>query len=187
MCSSDLELLLGGIGLSRGYVGLPDLTAERFVETARAEADEPGGRWYRTGDLCRRDANGDIEFLGRIDGQVKIRGYRVELGEIEAVLLDDPAVRAAAVAVREDRPGLRYVVAYVVPYAGPDIDERTLLEAARRRLPPYMVPALVETVDALPCCRAARSTAAACRPHGRGPPPTSRATPRALRRRRPCS
>ena len=144
------ELLLGGIGLSRGYVGLPDLTAERFVEAARAEADEPGGRWYRTGDLCRRDANGDIEFLGRIDGQVKIRGYRVELGEIEAVLLDDPAVRAAAVAVREDRPGLRHVVAYVVPHAGPDIDERALLEAARRRLPPYMVPALVETVDALP-------------------------------------
>ncbi|HEX6291106.1 MAG TPA: amino acid adenylation domain-containing protein [Herpetosiphonaceae bacterium] len=104
------ELYLGGAGVARGYLNRPELTAERFVTL-------DGQRWYRTGDLVRYLPDGTIEFLGRIDQQVKLRGFRIELGEIEAALRQHPGIREAAVIAREDLPGEKRLVAYVVPSA----------------------------------------------------------------------
>ncbi|HKH43208.1 MAG TPA: amino acid adenylation domain-containing protein, partial [Thermoanaerobaculia bacterium] len=140
------ELWLAGDGLARGYLGRPELTAERFTPDPFGEA---GDRVYRTGDLVRFRPNGDLEFLGRIDHQVKVRGFRIELGEIEAVLRSHPAVRDGVVLARENR-----LVAWVVldPTDPTDpTDPRSALAAwLRRRLPDYMVPAAFVLLDALP-------------------------------------
>jgi non-ribosomal peptide synthetase-like protein len=144
------ELCIGGIGLARGYIGRPELTREKFVEITSPRGTQPSDRFYRTGDLARWNADAELEFLGRIDTQVKIRGFRVELGEIEALLLESPNIKAAAVALREDVPGVQQLVAYLVPAAGAQIDVQNLRAALREKLPPYMVPAILEILPALP-------------------------------------
>jgi amino acid adenylation domain-containing protein len=135
------EICLAGAGLARGYRGRPALTAERFVPDP---SGEPGARLYRTGDLARWRADGEIEFLGRIDAQVKIRGYRVETGEIEAALGRHGGVREAAVVLREGR-----LAAYVVP-AGGGGDARALRAHLAGLLPEPMLPASWTFLDALP-------------------------------------
>ncbi len=127
------ELLVGGAGLSRGYLGRPDLTAAAFVPNPFG--DRPGDRLYRTGDLVRFRAS-VLEFLGRIDGQVKIRGFRVETGEIESVLASHPQVQTAAVVLREDAPGGPRLVAYVVPAGEPGPDPHHQRAAPLPRRPP---------------------------------------------------
>jgi amino acid adenylation domain-containing protein len=143
------ELCIGGAGLARGYLGRPDLTADRFVP----DPERTGGRLYRTGDLARWRADGWLEYLGRIDHQVKIRGMRIEPGEIEAALAAFPAVRDAVVLARQDRPGDRRLVAYlVVDLTSGDgvlpLDE--LRGFLRERLPEPLVPSAFVLLDALP-------------------------------------
>jgi non-ribosomal peptide synthetase-like protein len=175
------ELCLGGVGLARGYLGRDDLTREKFVpnpfapsaasgvpasgcpsKTAEDKPEPWPARLYKTGDLACWTPDGEIQFLGRLDSQVKIRGFRVELAEIEAVLLQCPGVQAAAVALREDTPGLPQLVAYLVPRgiaAGPEapaagpngaLDPAPIRESLRKLLPAYMVPAILETLPELP-------------------------------------
>jgi amino acid adenylation domain-containing protein len=142
------ELYLGGVGLARGYLGRPELTAEKFV--AHPFSDEPGARLYRTGDRARWRADGTIEFLGRIDHQIKMRGFRIEPGEIEAALLGDAAVSQTVVVLREDRPGDQRLVAYVVGREGGDPDIARLRAVLGKSLPEHMVPSAIVRLDALP-------------------------------------
>ncbi|MBZ4422338.1 non-ribosomal peptide synthase/polyketide synthase [Myxococcus sp. RHSTA-1-4] len=142
------ELFVGGEGVARGYLRRPELTAERFVPSPFSAV--AGARLYRTGDRVRWLENGELEFVGRQDDQVKLRGFRIELGEVEAVLGGQPGVRAAAVTVREDVPGVRRLVAYGVAEEGFTPDVAALREALGRRLPEYMVPSAFVWLEALP-------------------------------------
>lgn len=141
------ELHIGGAGVTHGYLGRPELTAERFVDDPFDAT--PGARLYRTGDLVRWSGDGSIEFLGRLDHQVKVRGHRVELGEVEAALELQPGVRAAVVAAAADPSGSSRLVAYLVPGADP----ATVTELRHRLqavLPAYMVPSAFVTLEAFP-------------------------------------
>ncbi|AVT35238.1 non-ribosomal peptide synthetase [Plantactinospora sp. BB1] len=149
------ELYLGGPGLARGYLGRPDLTAERFVPDPFGD----GGRLYRTGDLGRYRADGRLDFLGRIDDQVKINGFRVEPAEVAEALRRHPDVRDAVATVRDGVAGPRLVGYYVAGTGAPSLD--ALREFLGERLPPYMVPAVLVPIDAIPTTRGGKVDRAA--------------------------
>lgn len=142
------ELAIGGVGLARGYLNRPDATSARFVPNPFGR--EPGARLYRTGDLGRYRSDGNLEFLGRIDSQVKVRGFRIEPGEIEAVLGEHPRVREAVIVAREDEPGHKKLVAYVVPNSLAEFDAAELRTWVKTRLPTFAVPALFAILEELP-------------------------------------
>ncbi|MBV8199725.1 MAG: amino acid adenylation domain-containing protein, partial [Acidobacteria bacterium] len=160
------ELHIGGAGVARGYLGRPELTAERFIPDAFS--GRPGERLYRSGDLVRRLPDGTLDYLGRIDHQVKLRGFRIELGEIEAALAAHPRVGEAVVLAREDAPGRRRLVAYVTPAEGvgdaggagatgePLPGPATFAAYLRERLPDYMVPEAYVPLAALPLTPSAK-------------------------------
>jgi acyl carrier protein len=142
------ELYIGGGGLARGYLNRPELTAERFIPNPYSS--KTGGRLYKTGDLARYLPDGNIEYLGRIDNQVKIRGFRIEPGEIEAALAQHPAISESVVVAREDEPGNKRLVAYLVCKHDSDISISELREFLKQSLPEYMLPAAYMRLDALP-------------------------------------
>ncbi|HVR98866.1 MAG TPA: amino acid adenylation domain-containing protein, partial [Thermoanaerobaculia bacterium] len=142
------ELLIGGVQVARGYLGRPDLTAERFVPDPWSGA--PGGRLYRTGDLARHLAQGEVEFLGRIDHQIKVRGFRIEPGEIETQLASHPEVAEAVVVARRGGAGAGSLLACVVPRGAVPPDPAVLRDLLAARLPAYMVPAGFAFLDRLP-------------------------------------
>ena len=141
------ELCIGGTGVARGYLNRSELTEEKFI--ADPFSQEPGARIYRTGDRARYLADGNIELLGRIDHQVKVRGFRIELGEIEAVLREHPALRDAVVLAREDVPGDKRLVGYVVAADTPPTTGE-LRSFLQQKLPDYMVPGVFVFLEALP-------------------------------------
>ncbi|GAK56424.1 non-ribosomal peptide synthase [Candidatus Vecturithrix granuli] len=142
------ELYIGGIGLARGYLAHAALTAEKFIPNPFD--NRPGSRMYKTGDLVRYLPDGNVEFLGRIDHQVKIRGFRIELGEIEATIASHRAIRDAVVLVREDQPGQKRLVAYIVLKTIQSLSTSELRQFLNEKLPDYMVPVVYVMLDALP-------------------------------------
>jgi amino acid adenylation domain-containing protein/non-ribosomal peptide synthase protein (TIGR01720 family) len=144
------ELWVGGGGVSQGYLGRPELTAERFVPDPFASRGCGGGRLYRSGDLGRWRRTGELEYLGRIDHQVKVRGFRIELGEIEAALRSCRGVREGVVLAREEAGGDKRLVGYVVPESGEVLPVAELRRELAARLPEYMVPAAFVELASLP-------------------------------------
>jgi amino acid adenylation domain-containing protein len=142
------EMYVGGAGVARGYLNRPELTAERFLPNTFS--GDPQARLYKTGDLGRWTAGGDIEYLGRNDFQVKIRGFRIELGEIEAKLAACQGVRDAVVLAREDEPGQKRLVAYYVPQAGAEVTAASLRQALSGELADYMVPSAFVALEEWP-------------------------------------
>ncbi|CAM3959907.1 Amino acid adenylation domain-containing protein [Corallococcus soli] len=140
------ELYIGGEGVTLGYLHRPELTQERFLPNPFRQ----GERMYRTGDLARWLADGTVEYLGRNDSQVKLRGFRIELGEVEAALASHPALAQAVALVREDRPGDRRLVAYLVTKPGQAYTDTELRKHLRSQLPQYMVPQHFVELEALP-------------------------------------
>ena len=149
------ELHIGGTGLARGYLNRPELTAEKFIpnpfEKSKVKSQKSKlDRLYKTGDLARYLSDGNIEFLGRIDNQVKIRGFRIELGEIEAVLIQHPHIRETVVIAREDIPGDKRLVAYIVSQKQPAPTTDELRRFLKDKFPDYMVPSAFVYLEVLP-------------------------------------
>jgi amino acid adenylation domain-containing protein len=142
------ELYIAGTGLARGYLNRPELTAERFIRDPFS--DEPDARLYKTGDLARWLPDGQIAFMGRNDDQIKIRGYRIEPGEIATAINEHPAVQMSIIIAREDTPGDRHLVAYIVPVPGSQISDKSLRDVLATRLPDYMIPAVFVRLEAFP-------------------------------------
>jgi amino acid adenylation domain-containing protein/thioester reductase-like protein len=142
------EIYISGEGIARGYLNRPAITSEKFIPHPFSQ--QPGMRLYKTGDLARYLSNGDIEFLGRIDNQVKIRGFRIELGEIEALLNQYPGVQETVVIAREDVPGNKRLVAYVVPHSKSATTVKQLWDYLQDKLPEFMVPSAVVLLKELP-------------------------------------
>jgi thioesterase domain-containing protein/acyl carrier protein len=142
------ELYIGGVGLARGYRGRAELTAERFIPHPYSR--QQGERLYRTGDIGRYRLDGALEYVGRADYQVKVRGYRIELGEIESVLRQHEGVREAVVVIREDKPGDKQLVAYLVAHPGQQPVAAELRSYMKDKLPQYMLPQAFVMLDALP-------------------------------------
>ncbi len=142
------ELHIGGVGLARGYLNRPELTQEKFISNPFQEVG--GSKLYKTGDLARYLANGNIEYLGRIDNQVKIRGFRIELGEVEAALSQHGDVQTCCVIAREEIPGNKRLVAYVVPHPQATPTTSELRQFLSHKLPGYMVPAAFVMLESLP-------------------------------------
>jgi amino acid adenylation domain-containing protein len=142
------ELVIGGDGLARGYFDRPDLTAEKFLPDPFAT--EPNARMYRTGDVARYLSDGRLQFYGRVDHQVKVRGFRIELGEIETVLGRHSAIKQNVVIVREDQPGNKQLVAYLVSNTGETIKSSELRDYLKPHLPNYMIPSVFVTIDEMP-------------------------------------
>ena len=142
------EIYIGGLGLARGYLNQPELTAGKFIY--HSFEGEPAQRLYKTGDLARYLSDGNIEFVGRTDDQVKLRGYRIELGEIEALLGQHPMVQRSVVVVREDTPGDKRIVGYVVARPKESFDASEVRQYLKQKLPVYMIPAALVLLDELP-------------------------------------
>ncbi len=139
------EMYVGGEGVTRGYLNRPELTAERFIYNPFNKS-----KFYKTGDLARYLPNGELEYLGRIDNQVKIRGFRIELGEIEALIVQHPAIWESVVIVREDQPGDKRLVAYVVPQVEQSPTVLELRQFLKAKLPEYMMPSAFVLLESLP-------------------------------------
>jgi amino acid adenylation domain-containing protein len=169
------ELYIGGVGVSLGYLGRPALTAERFGPDPFGA---PGSRLYRTGDLARWNAEGVLEFQGRIDHQVKLRGVRIELGEIESVLRAVAAVRDAVVLLREDAPGVQRLVAYLTPAGGSSIDVDAVRAELARVLPDIMIPGAFVCLESLPLTPNGKLDRSALPPPSRRRPPRTTASVR---------
>jgi hypothetical protein len=142
------ELYIGGVGLARGYVNQPELTAARFVSDPFSGV--PGARLYKTGDRVRILPSGELEFLGRFDTQVKLRGFRIELGEIETVLGQHPGVNAVAVVLHGESAASQQIVAYVIPRGDDGLSSAALKDFLRARLPDFMVPAAFVLMERFP-------------------------------------
>ncbi len=142
------ELYLGGVGVGRGYLNRPDLTAERFIPNPFSNSQ--GDRLYRTGDLVRYRQDGNLEFLGRVDHQVKVRGFRIELGEIEAILRKHPQIEEAVVILDQEAGVTPRLVAYVVPQAGTELTPDDLRNKLAHTLPEFMIPALFVLLEQMP-------------------------------------
>jgi amino acid adenylation domain-containing protein len=173
------QLYIGGDSLARGYLNRPELTAEKFIP--HPFSDEPGARLYQTGDLARYRPDGQLEFLGRLDHQVKIRGFRIELGEIETALDQHPAVREAVVLAREDIPGQKRLVAYVVSNVeAPGSQTADLRHFLQTKLPEYMIPSAFVRLKTLPLTSNGKVDRRALPPppQTRLEPATARAAPR---------
>ena len=142
------EIHIGGAGLARGYLNRPELTEEKFIPNPFS--NYPDSRLYKTGDLARYLPDGNIEYLGRIDNQVKIRGFRIELGEIETVLNQHPQVQSSVIIAREDTPGNKRLVAYIVPQKDTTPTPNELRQLLKEKLPEYMVPSAFVMLESLP-------------------------------------
>lgn len=140
------ELYVSGVGIAAGYLNQHELTEEKFINHPFI----PGQKIYRTGDLVRYRHDGNMEFVGRVDYQVKLRGFRIELGEIEALLIQHPNIHTAVTIVREDKPGDKRLVAYVVPIAGRKVGTSEIKEYMRQNVPDYMVPSIIIFLNELP-------------------------------------